>query len=189
MKLLKWLLIIVAAGQLAIPAYMIYRQETTLREGRVYKFRTRPVDPADALRGRYVWLGFEQEAAAWPGKVQGQYRGPAFARVEEGANGFAVVRELSMEPPAEGDSFKVQVRYISWGAGTGTAHFTMPFDRYYMEETKAPKAERAYWEHNHRGHTNLATYAVVRVKDGHAALENLFVGGKPIVDYVTEQGK
>ena len=45
-------LVVVAAAQLAVPAWMIAGRELTLREGQVFKFRTRPVDPADAFRGR-----------------------------------------------------------------------------------------------------------------------------------------
>ena len=189
MKFFRGLLIVVAAGQLAIPAYMIHRQELTLREGRAYKFKTRPVDPYDAFRGRYVALSFEQNQAPWPGgtQVESARHGKAYARIEEGTDGFAVVREVTPQPPNAGEFMKVQVSYAGWGTNAGTMYFTMPFDRYYMEETKAPKAERAYWANNRRGQTNENTFAVVRIRNGHAALEYLFVAGKPIAEFVREQ--
>jgi hypothetical protein len=57
-----------------------------------------------------------------------------------------------------------------------------------MEETKAPMAERAYRERvNRRGQTNQTTYAVVRIKSGEAVLENVYVDGKPIRQYLTEK--
>jgi uncharacterized membrane-anchored protein len=180
------LLAAVAAGQLAIPAYMIRRQERTLREGRPYKFQTAPVDPYDAFRGRYVALRFTQEYAAWPGTNTAR-RVPAFALVGEDADGFAVVRELALTRPVTGDFVRVQVHYAGWGTNAGMAYFTFPFDRYYMEETKAPVAERAYWERNRRGMTNLNSYAVVRIRRGHAALEELFVDGRPIGEIVRAQ--
>jgi uncharacterized membrane-anchored protein len=186
MKVPSWLipvLVVVAAGQLAIPAYMIHRQETTLREGRAYKFKTAPVDPYDAFRGRYVALRFEQNQAPWRGTNSTSYRTKAYARIEEDMNGFAVVRELLPESPASGDYLKVQVSYPSGN----TVYFSMPFDRYYMEEKKAPQAERAYIEHNRRGITNQNTYALVRVRNGYAALENVIVAGKPIAEFATKQ--
>jgi uncharacterized membrane-anchored protein len=189
MKMRSWLipvLVVVAAGQLAIPAYMIHRQETTLREGRAYKFKTAPMDPYDAFRGRYVALRFEQDHAPCPGTNQVYRWVKAYARIEEGPDGFAVVRELLLQPPSTGEYFKVQMTYQGWGSNTNTAYFIMPFDRYYMEETKAPQAERAYWEHNRRGATNQTTYALVRVRNGYAALENVIVAGKPIAEFATK---
>ena len=186
MKIPSWVLpvlMVVAAGQLAIPAYMIQRQEATLREGRAYKFKTAPVDPYDAFRGRYVALRFEQDHAPWRGTNTTSGRVKAYAQIEEGTNGFAVVREVLPEPPASGDFIKVQVNYPS----AGMVYFTMPFDRYYMEEKKAPQAERAYVEHNRRGFTNESTYALVRVRNGYAALENVIVAGKPIGEFATEK--
>ena len=187
MRYAKSFLMVIAAGHLAIPASMIHRQETTLSQGRAYKFKTRPVDPYDAFRGRYVALAFEQEHAPWRGTNPVPYRVRGYAGVVEGPDGFAVVREVSQQPPATGDFFKVQVN-PGWGTNTGMAYFTMPFDRYYMEETKAPQAERAYWEQsNRRGQTNLSTYAVVRVRNGHAALADLYLAGKPINQHVKSQ--
>ena len=194
MKIPSWLipvLVVVAAGQLAIPAYMIHRQETTLREGRAYKFKTAPVDPYDAFRGRYVALRFEQDHAPWHGPTKiVPYQVKAYAHVEEGTNGFAVVREITPQPPFTGDYFKVQVNYHGYGVGDGAetnmAYFAMPFDRYYMEETKAPEAERAYWANNRRGSTNQSTYALVRVRNGYAALENVIVAGKPIAEFAAK---
>lgn len=171
-----WLLILVAAAQLAIPAFMIQRQETILREGRAFKFKTRPVDPADAFRGRYVQLGFEQDRAPWRGTAPIPGGAKAYASLEEGADGFAVVRDLGLEPPTSGEFIKVRVNYAK--PNDKTAYFSMPFDRFYMEESKAPEAERVYREQN--GPAKLEAYAVVRVASGHAALENVFVGGKPL---------
>lgn len=60
-NLLLALLVVLAAAQLAVPASMIVQRETVLTQGRVYKFKTAPVDPVDAFRGRYVALRFEEE--------------------------------------------------------------------------------------------------------------------------------
>ncbi|MGH8446703.1 MAG: GDYXXLXY domain-containing protein, partial [Solimonas sp.] len=45
--------------QWAVPATLAVQSEMTLRSGARYYFRTAPVDPADAFRGRYVALNFE----------------------------------------------------------------------------------------------------------------------------------
>ena len=178
--------IAVAIAQVIVPVGMIARRETTLRLGRTYKFRTAPVDPYDAFRGRYVWLGYEQNRARWSGEsVPGSSR-TAYALVEEGRDGFAVINQVMPQPPKSGDYVKVGRVYRDWQTNS-VVHFTLPFDRYYMEETKAPKAEHAYREHlNRRGQTNDNTYAVVRIKSGEAVLENVYVDGKPIAEFIRE---
>ncbi len=60
----------------------------------------------------------------------------------------------------------------------------LPFDRFYMEEAKAPAAEAAYREHNRKGAQDA--YVIVRVLEGAGVIEDLYVGGKPIEDVVSK---
>ena len=186
----RWILAVfavVAAVQLAVPVAIIAKREATLRRGRAYKFRTRPIDPYDAFRGRYVWLGFEQDHAPWRGEAASVGGSKAYASIQEGPDGFAMVREVRAQPPADGEYLEVRVSNPGRGTNAGSVYFTLPFDRYYMEETKAPAAEHAYRQHqNTRGQTNQNTYAVVRIRHGDAVLENLYVGGKPIAEALHE---
>lgn len=186
----RWLMVIfavVAAVQVAVPVAMILQREPILRTGRVYKFRTRPVDPYDAFRGRYVQLAFEQDHAPWRSHDEVQRGMALFASVTTGTNGFAVIPEAASERPAKGDYIKVVASHPGWGTNAGSVYFTLPFDRYYLEESKAPQAEKTYWEHNRRNQTNSDTYAVVRIKDGEAVLADLYVADKPIRDYFTKR--
>ena len=176
-------LVVVALVQLAVPVTMICQHQALLRTGRAYKFRTRPVDPADAFRGRYVRLAFEQDHAPWRAPDAVQYGMELFAQVVEGADGFAVIGEVAPVRPTQGDYLKVATAWHEWGTKAGSVHFTLPFDRYYLAEGKAPQAEKIYREHNARHLTNANTYVVVRIKDGAAALAELYVADKPIQDY------
>jgi uncharacterized membrane-anchored protein len=186
----RWLLPVfamVAVIQLAVPSGMITRHAATLRNGHPYKFRTRPVDPSDAFRGRYVWLGFEQDHARWHGETNPVYRHKTYACVEEGPDGYAVIRELTSQPPATGDWLRVQTTYQGWGTNAAFTYFSLPFDRYYLEEGKALNAEKAYRQHqNRRGQTNENTYAVIRIWNGESALESLYIGGKPVAEVLPE---
>jgi ketosteroid isomerase-like protein len=129
-------------------------------------------------------LGYEQNRARWSGESEpGSFR-TAYALVEEGRDGFAVINQVMPQPPKSGDYVKVGRVYRDWQTNS-VVHFSLPFDRYYMEETKAPKAEHAYREHlNRRGQTNDNTYAVVRIKSGEAVLEDVYVDGKPIAEFI-----
>jgi len=171
--------VLVAIAQLAVPIVLIFQRAAILRTGRAYKFRTRPVDPADPFRGRYVQLAFDQNHAPWRSHAELQHGQELFARVADGPDGFAVIQEVQVARPDQGDYLKVRV---SWWQ-KNEVYFTLPFDRYYLEETKAPKAEQTYREQNRRNQTNGNTYAVVRIKNGDAALADLYVADKPIRDY------
>ncbi|HPT16580.1 MAG TPA: GDYXXLXY domain-containing protein, partial [Kiritimatiellia bacterium] len=99
-----WLLsafVLAAIAQLAVPAWMIRQHELTLREGQVFLFRTSPVDPIDAFRGRFVWLGLEP-ATVKPPKVNDWTRGQkAYAVLGTDTNGFATVLRLERDRPAD----------------------------------------------------------------------------------------
>ena len=173
----------VAALQLAVPLSMIAKRELTLREGVAFKFRTAPVDPYDAFRGRYVALQVEEanhqatNAAAFE---SGQW---AYALLDNDAGGFARIRQVVADRPAKGEFIKTRVQY----ANGSTLTLQCPFDRYYLPEQIAPEAEKAYWSHSNR--TNRNAYVVVRVRSGFAALESLFVDDLPIIEYVRQHGQ
>ena len=82
---------LVAAAQLAVPAWLIVERERTLRDGQVFKFKTRPIDPVDAFRGRYVWLGLEPDAVKVADVNAWSHDQKAFAVLGTDTNGFAIV--------------------------------------------------------------------------------------------------
>ena len=178
-----WIWIVFAAAvvaQLAAPGSMIYRSEKTLREGQAFKFKTAPVDPYDAFRGRYVALSFENaEAPEGPPGRQIGYDVEVYALLENGPDGFARFRAATLEPPDSGAYLKVRTTY-SWKPNI--VALRLPFDRFYMPEELAPKAETAYREHSRRGQQDA--YAVVRVRDGVGVIENVYVAGQPISEFV-----
>ncbi len=182
---------VVAAAQLAAPAWMIGQREYILRNGTVYKFRTAPVDPYDAFRGRYVWLNFEENTATWPGPgpipdvlIRGDKW--VYAALTIGPDGFAKFTNATFDPPASGDYLRAHTSYF-WNSTSPTAApdrvlIILPFDRYYMNEKAAPEAERVY-----REHSNVKTrdaYATVRIWKGNAVLEGLYVADQRIEDFL-----
>ncbi|MEI6493985.1 MAG: GDYXXLXY domain-containing protein [Verrucomicrobiota bacterium] len=164
-----------AVIQLAVPGWIIYRQEQILHHGREFKFQTAPVDPYDAFRGRYVALQF---AVVPPPDYTVRDR-KIWVRFEADENGFAKIKEVCETPLAGDDVVMATRRY-------GRLQF--PFDRYYMEEMAAPKAETTYRANSRSEHQNA--YATVRVLNGHAAIEELYIEHKPIREFLrTESDK
>ncbi|MFY9657678.1 MAG: GDYXXLXY domain-containing protein [Methylocystis sp.] len=176
-----WLFAAMALLQLAVPAGMILSRERTLAQGEAFKFRTAPVDPYDAFRGRYVSLRIENAEAAWPQAKAPAYGQTVYARIETGDDGFARFGLASLSRPKGKPYLTVQAGVANEKGGI---NLQLPFDRFYMKETKAPAAEKAYREHNRRGAQDA--YVVLRVRDGDGVIENLFVGGKPIAAVAAE---
>lgn len=172
------LLIVMAVAQLGIPAQMIYQHEKVLETGAVYKFKTAPVDPYDALRGRYVALSVDQRSVPledFGGTVdQIRYGDKAYALLTQDNEGFARLDKLMLTPPDTGDYIVVRLR----GMYEDRINLDLPFDRYYMNEYKAPRAEQLYREQSMPGSSNA--YIEVRVLNGRTAIENLFIDGKPV---------
>jgi uncharacterized membrane-anchored protein len=171
---------VAAAAQLAVPGWMIRQHERTLAEGRLFKFRTQPVDPADAFRGRYVWVRLQPDSVKVPNASRRETGQKAYAVLGVASDGFATVERLEAAPPANAAAVAVRLGWTD--SREGVVHFSWPLDRYYMEETKAPAAEAAYRGHNVR--TNQVCYVTVRVRGDNAVLENLFIAGKPIREFL-----
>ena len=176
----------VVAAQLAVPAWMIIERERTLRDGQVFKFRTRPVDPADAFRGRYVWLSLEPATVKVPEVGQWHYNQKAFAVLGSDTNGFAVVKRLERVKPLNEIAVPVRTRWFNDNTREANLEW-FGLDRYYLEEGKAPRAEAAYRQHSVR--TNQTCHVTVRVLGAHAVIEELFIEGQPIHAWLREHPK
>ena len=170
-----------ALAQVAVPLGMIGKREAALRDGRVFKFRTAPVDPYDAFRGRYVALQLEGASSLAMPDASAYERGQQlYAVIQEDTGGFARITALKNDRP-EGDAFiRTRVQH-AWGTNVT---LRLPFDRYYLPEGLAPRAESAYRQHS--SGTNRAAYVTVRVRGGFAVLESLYIEDKPIMDYLRD---
>ncbi len=168
---------VLAAVQLAAPLYMAWRWEDILQTGVAYKWRTAPVDPFDALRGRYVDLRFKDtRGPAAPGE-NFQYNQTVYASLGTDADGFARITAVSAAKPAAGDYVAARAGYYT--AATGLWTVTVPFKRFYMREDLAPLAEKAY--QRTAGKDAVVT---VRVKNGLGVIEQLYIGDRTIDEYL-----
>lgn len=174
------LFLVVCLVQWAVPASMIWKREHTLRTGQRYLFRTIPIDPYDAFRGRYITLRMEQQAFHAE-QAERFVRGRrAYARLSVDADGLAVIDELRLTPPAAGDYLTVRVSYTH----NGVVFLHLPFDRYYLQEFDAPRAERLYLEHSNR--RQRTARVAVRVRHGFAVVEDVLLDGRPIREWLAE---
>jgi uncharacterized membrane-anchored protein len=172
--------VVVALAQLALPASMVWKRQRTVSYGRVWKFRTAPADPIDIVRGRYLRLRFAAEEFAWPKTLPNAGR-TVYVRLKEDDAGFAIVQDLSDEPlPAANNDVVPVDLYGSPRQGTERVHFG--FDEMWVTEANASAAETAYRDHSRQGQADA--YATVRIRDGDAAIEQLFIANKPLREFL-----
>ena len=168
---------VVALAQLAVPAAMVWQRQQTLNHGRVWKFRTAPVDPVDVIRGRYIALRFAAEEFTAPSKFEAADNS-VYAVLKEDTDGFAEIDHLTTETLRTNDA--VPVESVWWYNGKQQVRF--PFNKFWVAEANAAAAEHAYVENNRRDNQNA--YVTVRVRRGDATLDQLYIDGQPLADYL-----
>lgn len=172
--------------QWAVPASMIVKRESALQRGDVYKFKTAPVDPYDAFRGRYVALNYEQSRFNGSRSASDLRRGQmVYAILKENDEGFAVFKDLVGDRPDEEPYLAVRIGWIN-RSNPDEITLSLPFDRFYMDEFSAPEAERQFFRAN-RERDERPSYVQVRVRKGFGVIEDLFVDGQSIREWLAAQ--
>lgn len=174
------LFVLVAIAQLFIPSQMIFHQERILETGTAFKFKTRPVDPSDPFKGKYIFLNYEINSiettdSTW---MRGE---DIYLTITNDSLGFAMAEAVSRDIPQTSDFVKTQVDW--YDKAQEKLRFSFAFDEFYMNETKAYDAEVAHRVAQRDSDQNN-TYALIFVKDGEAVLENVFINEVPIAEYV-----
>lgn len=185
---------VIALVMLAVPGWMIVKHERILRDGTVYKFRTAPVDPYDPFRGEYVRLDFAAESGNWTheGSSGEAEERSHFATLAVDNDGFAVIDALLSDRPVDRDFLMV----TTWDTySPAITRVSLPFDRYYLEEGDGRRAEDLVagrtsdlvpWPDGPPQQDTLPTYAVVRILNGEAVIEDLIVGDRSIHAWLKE---
>ncbi len=172
------LFLLLAITQIAMPTSRILHKEYILHSGSVYSFATRPVDPYDIFRGRYVALSFEKVLVSVPKGVQCTEGQTVYGLIAEGEDGFAFFSEARMERPEKGDYLQT----VADVCFMDQVLLKLPFSRYYLDEDLAPEAEKAYERASRTG--SQKAYVTVRVANGKAVLEELYIEGQPVRVYL-----
>ena len=172
--------VVVVLAQLFVPAQMIFDLENTIAKGTAYKFKTQPVDPSDPFKGKYIRLNYEVNSApsndsTWVDDAS------MYITLKIDSDGFAKVKEVYKEVPQNNEYLKVKVDW--YDNYNQMVFFSLPFNEFYMNETKAYDAELAYINAQRDSLPNNA-YALVYLLNGKGVLDNVFINDVPIAKYV-----
>ncbi len=128
------------------------------------------------MRGKYITLGFVDDYIEIQGDSSFLGAQEIFVIVEENDLGFAIIKNINVDKPSDHmDYVKAKINHVSYYEDTARIYIQYPFDRYYMEEFKAPIAEEVYFE-SARDSTSV-TWALVKIKDGEAVLQDVMIDG------------
>lgn len=196
MKAFKGILLVgMVLAQLYILSKMAWDSEMVLENGKTYKFKCAPVDPADPFKGRYVLLNYKDASIELPEfKIQDLNKGDAvFVTFIEDENGYAKIKELfkttdHFETTQLGTAYlKAKIERIGNVQNIPNlkkVHIRFPFNKYYMEENKAPIAEKIYRDLDNEKMN--ATYALVLIKNSNSVLKNVIIDGNTLVELASE---
>ena len=177
-KFLMPAFIIVVLVQWYVPGKMLWSREQVLKKGVAYRFETEPIDPVNPFKGKYIVLNYEEDVYVFS---TGQFyeTQEVYVLLRTGEDGFAKISAVSSYKPDTTAAFvKAMVQYVE-NYNKNTLYLKYPFEEFYMDEYKAPKAETVYRQAARD--STKKTYAVVKIWKGESVLENVFIGDTPIV--------
>jgi len=181
-KLIIVVFILVAMVQLYVPAKMILDREDVLATGKEFKFKMEPIDPNDPFRGKYITLRYKEDRIQLQSENVWQRNEAVYVLLSTDKDGYATIRSVSKVKPAGNlDFVKAKVDFFT-NDDNKNLIIEYPFDRFYMEESKAPAAEKVYNE-SLRDTTQVA-YALVNIKKGDAVLKDVLINGISLQEIV-----
>lgn len=171
--------LVLAFIQWVIPGKIIFQKNEILRKGRSYKFQTEPVDPSNPFKGKYIRLNFTVNSFTDTVERGLIHDAELYVILGTDPNGYVSIKTLSTREPRESIDFvRAKVYYTSKENDSITVFIRYPFDEFYMDEYKAPRAEIIFRESGQKKLPNC--YALVKILNGKAAIQDVYIDGKPI---------
>lgn len=183
-KLIFIIFILVALLQLYVPAKVIYDQNNLLDTGTEFKFKVAPIDPNDPFRGKYIIVYFEENMIEVKNTDDWNINETVYINLGSDAKGFARINGYSKAKPRHSNFVKAKVQHAVTTSKKNLI-IQYPFERFYMEESKAPHAEKIYNESSRD--TNQIAYALVNVKNGDGIVKDILINGVPIRELAAKE--
>lgn len=172
-----------AVLQLLLPARTALQLERVLRQGEVFHFLAGPVDPNDPFRGKYLTLDIPGlDNLTWdlaaPVIESVQAGSELYLTIAKDSLGFAHIAEAATAPPTHEQPYIRATVYYTYNDTSAVHPIVLhnPLNRFYMDERQAPVAEERF---RSRPDDDTA-FAKVRIYEGQAVLEDVFVGNASV---------
>lgn len=185
-KILIPIFIAMVLVQLFVPFQMVFDSEGVIADGAEYKLKTQPYDPKDPFRGNYVRLNFEISRYTSPDSTGWKKGETVYVILRKDSDGFGeIARVIQFEPGPQLDYLDATLRsFYRTDRGTQLV-LDLPFERFYMQEEKAPVAEQIF-NRSARDSTKQ-TYAIVSVNNGEAILRDVQIDGVSLSELAADE--
>ena len=165
----KYVLYMLVAGfvlQLAVPGYLIYRENEVVRKGEELKFEIQGYDPYDPFRGRYIAfrLSLANELRSDKGK---------FIVFEKEEDGFARIIDRKENEPTDTTLYVKNMDMKKMNKYFINEHLGPIADKYLPAERSKPRH----------------VYITVSVYKGRSVLTAMYVGDEHINDFLLRMKK
>jgi len=183
-KIAIWIFFgIIVILQFYVPANMIFEQESIIKYGEEFKFITQPLDPNDPFRGKFIALDFSaNNFRIADTNLTFEYDEIIYVKIDRDENGFAKITDVLKSEPTNDEIF-IKAKVSSFNSDR-MLYIVYPFNRFYMEESKAYPAELTI---NRTNRDSLeSAYAIVSVKNGSAVLKDIMIGDNSIKDIIKQ---
>lgn len=171
-------------AQWFVPGKMVYDSERIISDGKLYKFKTAPIDPEDPFRGRYITLNFQENFVRFTDSLEWQRGQEIYITFTSNKEGFAVPEKAYHTPPESPIYLRTTVDYVNHYDGDYEVWYKLPFDRMYLEESKAPRAEERYTEA--QVDTTQVAYALVSIGAGQAVLQDVIINDRSVTEMIKD---
>ncbi len=183
-KLMLVLFAVMLLVQLYVPVSMVVSSEKVLSEGAEYKFKIDNNETAGNIYNDFIRLSFENNSIAVEDRDAWKKFEPVYVSISKDNEGFALISDVSKSRPSgNAASFKARVNYIN--EKSDKMIITLPFEMYYPE-TNFSEEERELYRKIMSDTTHIV-YATVKVLNGKALLEDIYVGGVSLKETVKSE--
>ena len=176
---------------LMVPVYLIFNSENVLENGRLHKLRLQGYDPFDPFRGKYLRLNYDNGVPCSESLKEGDN---VYVTFETDSMGFSYFANASSERPNHDNYMKSTVTSSGfdswWGDGSDAwpeAGATVGIEldnltKYFINEDMASAAEEVVQDYQRDRPNDI--YVAIRVLDGEARLEDIYVEETPLLEFL-----
>lgn len=202
MTIKKGLFFAFAAIIILVPVYVAVSSQNVLNNGKLYKFKPMAYDPFDPFRGKFLRVNYETNNIRT--KFDFEEGETAFVSIGVDEEGYAFFEEAFKTAPEKGDYLKTTIVWSGIDARLqreiemaieeddfslgsldtrSSVSIKIPdnMNKFFINEDDALKAEKVF------ARQREDIYIGVRILDGKAGIEDIYVFDQGILDYIHDK--
>ena len=167
---------IVALAQLFVPYQMIRKQAAIAATGTDFKFVIKKNQSGSSLRGKFIWLQFEENKIKVADKKELVENQIGYVSFTTDSLGFAKIKSVSTNKPVINSDW-VKARVMINRKDTTLLQIIYPFDNYYIADTNINSIDSII--KNGLNDSLKINYLKIKIKENQFLIDDLMIDGVP----------